>query len=484
MVQGLSAPLTVVTGPPGTGKSQVVTSILVNLAWQGGSALFSSKNNHAVDVVESRVNELGPYPLLLRLGKEEHHARIAQQLTSGLADSSTADAAARHDWLTRAHEEDRARFAALQREIASVVRLRNAVDELERAAEPARNRFGEERFGGMRWADLAAIRRRLQSFAAALDAARGSGGPAVVRMLRDTVRGGRRFELIGEAAGELLPDAALLGAAPPGGKPDERNLAPWEEFRRALADRLEWAARAQDYWRSLDRLTRRPTARAPGARPDPRLRRVRAHFARIVAIVAPPLAQPLESGKAQAARRICVPSANDRRRGSLRRRRCHAGISPLLQPLSQGREDPALLGGDFAFGARTASLRSQSVRPRGDRRGQPVRHRFGASASVPRPARHHHRRPAATQAREHGCSPTGSPDPVCARASRGARGLGLFGQLAIRPRPQPVPLRRYRHLARSSPLAPRHHFVFEPALLSRRASGCHGSRELEASARR
>jgi len=60
VVQGLSAPLTVVTGPPGTGKSQVVTSLLANIAWQSGTALFSSKNNHAVDVVESRVNQLGP----------------------------------------------------------------------------------------------------------------------------------------------------------------------------------------------------------------------------------------------------------------------------------------------------------------------------------------------------------------------------------------------------------------------------------------
>src|SRR5205085_3387863 len=72
VLQGLTAPLTVVTGPPGTGKSQVVISLLANVAWQGGSVLFASKNNHAVDVVESRANELGTYPLLLRLGKEEH----------------------------------------------------------------------------------------------------------------------------------------------------------------------------------------------------------------------------------------------------------------------------------------------------------------------------------------------------------------------------------------------------------------------------
>ncbi len=79
-----------VTGPPGTGKSQVVISLLANLAWQGGSVLFSSKNNHAVDVVETRANELGPYPMLLRLGKEEHHVRLAQHLTSSMAESVAA----------------------------------------------------------------------------------------------------------------------------------------------------------------------------------------------------------------------------------------------------------------------------------------------------------------------------------------------------------------------------------------------------------
>src|SRR5215831_10076255 len=102
VVQGLQRPLTVVTGPPGTGKSQVVTSIVANVAWQGGSVLFSSKNNHAVDVVESRVNELGPYSLLLRVGKEEHHARIAQHLTASLAESSGPGEAARYARLMQA----------------------------------------------------------------------------------------------------------------------------------------------------------------------------------------------------------------------------------------------------------------------------------------------------------------------------------------------------------------------------------------------
>ena len=65
--QGLKNDLTVVTGPPGTGKSQVVTSLLINAAWRGTRVLFASKNNKAVDVVDSRINALGPRPVLMEV---------------------------------------------------------------------------------------------------------------------------------------------------------------------------------------------------------------------------------------------------------------------------------------------------------------------------------------------------------------------------------------------------------------------------------
>jgi very-short-patch-repair endonuclease len=170
VVQGLTAPLTVVTGPPGTGKSQVVIALAANMAWRGRSVLFASKNNHAVDVVEARANELAPYPLLLRLGREEHHDRLAQHLTSALAESSNVDDAAAYAWLERAHEESRAAFDAVRREIARVVELRNAVDELERAAEPARTALGPERFAALRQ-DAPGGRNRLGALGAALEGA-------------------------------------------------------------------------------------------------------------------------------------------------------------------------------------------------------------------------------------------------------------------------------------------------------------------------
>lgn len=253
VLQGLSAPLTVVTGPPGTGKSQLVSSLLANMAWQGRSVLFASKNNHAVDVVESRVNELGPYPLLLRLGKEEHQLRIAQHLTSALAASASADDAVRYDWLARSHEEDRSRFLAVQEEIASVVALRNAADELEHASEPARSLFGQEGFSRMRTFDAEGARARLRVLDRALAATQPSGQPPVIRLVWESIKA-RRFERLAAAIQALSQDAVLLGMEAPARPLPEQPVETWREFRSRIAERLEWAVRAQSYWQALERL--------------------------------------------------------------------------------------------------------------------------------------------------------------------------------------------------------------------------------------
>lgn len=63
-----SKPVTVVTGPPGTGKSQVVITVLANAYLKGEKVLFTSRNHKAVEVVESRLNSLSGYPLVLRTG--------------------------------------------------------------------------------------------------------------------------------------------------------------------------------------------------------------------------------------------------------------------------------------------------------------------------------------------------------------------------------------------------------------------------------
>lgn len=65
--------LTVISGPPGTGKSQVVVSVLLN-AWAAGkTVLFASNNNKAVDVVRERIEEFeSEFPIAVRAGSKKY----------------------------------------------------------------------------------------------------------------------------------------------------------------------------------------------------------------------------------------------------------------------------------------------------------------------------------------------------------------------------------------------------------------------------
>ncbi len=55
-----SAPLSVVTGPPGTGKSEVIVSMAASALWRGERVLVASKNHQALDAVEDRLSRIAP----------------------------------------------------------------------------------------------------------------------------------------------------------------------------------------------------------------------------------------------------------------------------------------------------------------------------------------------------------------------------------------------------------------------------------------
>jgi very-short-patch-repair endonuclease len=57
----------VVTGPPGTGKSQAIVSMAASVLLAGGSVLVASKNHQALDAVEERLGGLAPdVPFVVR----------------------------------------------------------------------------------------------------------------------------------------------------------------------------------------------------------------------------------------------------------------------------------------------------------------------------------------------------------------------------------------------------------------------------------
>lgn len=79
VTESFNYPISVVTGPPGTGKSEVVASLVINAVLNDMSVLFVSRNNKAVQVVQERLEKLsGPHGLI-RVGSG-HDQQVIQVL--------------------------------------------------------------------------------------------------------------------------------------------------------------------------------------------------------------------------------------------------------------------------------------------------------------------------------------------------------------------------------------------------------------------
>lgn len=79
--------LSVITGPPGTGKSQFISNLIINLFLAGKSVLFVSHTGDAVDVVNSKINEQFKN-LMLLTGKKELRQDLKGRFNELLAEFS------------------------------------------------------------------------------------------------------------------------------------------------------------------------------------------------------------------------------------------------------------------------------------------------------------------------------------------------------------------------------------------------------------
>lgn len=158
VTRALTQPLTVITGPPGTGKSQVVSSILINAAMQGTTVLFSSKNNKAVDVVETRVNSLGQRPILLRLGARDLQERLSDYLTRIVSMKTEPEDLKEFEDAQKEYTDLALALGSEKLEIDSLIILRNEVDDLEAKLEPIRKILGEDLFEAVESIDIASMR--------------------------------------------------------------------------------------------------------------------------------------------------------------------------------------------------------------------------------------------------------------------------------------------------------------------------------------
>lgn len=74
VAEALNAKVSVITGPPGTGKTQVIQNILANALLKGKSVLVASKNNKAVDNVKDRFDKIDNTGYFIRFGAKQYFA--------------------------------------------------------------------------------------------------------------------------------------------------------------------------------------------------------------------------------------------------------------------------------------------------------------------------------------------------------------------------------------------------------------------------
>jgi|GEM_PF-923439 len=148
---GLEGPLTVVTGPPGTGKSQAIAGLIFSAVTAGKSVLFAARQHRALDAVQERLQDLtGERTLMVRANSPDFgdSFNFRQALQGLLARGDLDSSAHRYEERLRALGDlDRRRWRVIDvhRTVAAAAneaagaRLRHeeAQEQIERAREAA-----------------------------------------------------------------------------------------------------------------------------------------------------------------------------------------------------------------------------------------------------------------------------------------------------------------------------------------------------------
>lgn len=250
----LTSPLTVITGPPGTGKSQVVTSIVANCAWRGQRVLFASKNHKAVDVVETRVNSLGPRPVLLRLGTNEVQSKLAEYLASLLAATTLPH---EHQEYTECEERYRAIIterSSLSGRLEALVNARNETDRLEQTVESLRGLFPGDLWCTASAFDGSEAHRRIREAGAPVAAGVKSKQGLFTRLFWGLVWKDR-VRLARQACQSVQERVATIGMPPAPDLGEARDSSGLLDYLEKCQGRLAASDSVRQYFASLARLS-------------------------------------------------------------------------------------------------------------------------------------------------------------------------------------------------------------------------------------
>lgn len=250
----LKRPLTVITGPPGTGKSQIVSALLMNAAIRGKCVLFTSKNHKAVDVVEARVNSLGPRPVLMRLGDNDYQTQLADYLAALLGSEATDEDQQDYEQSRIQSKNLAEEGKRLQAELLELIELRNLVDTLEQKSESCRNALGEEAFH--RATELTCLPQLdvgLRKLSCALQLATRAEQNYFVNTLWFLFRK-QRIQKFRSLTTTLLPLCDEISFSLPQPPETDEDMIHWAETIQTLAQHCEYLNIAHEYHKQRIRL--------------------------------------------------------------------------------------------------------------------------------------------------------------------------------------------------------------------------------------
>lgn len=230
----LSKPLTVITGPPGTGKSQIVTNLLLNAVWHGKKVLFASKNNKAVDVVEARLNNLGARPILLRMGSNLYQTKLAEYLIGLLTATSTEHDQEEFDFDLKRYKQLEEKYTELERQERELIRLRNEVDELDQSIEKFRKDVSEDVFNKLSTINISDLRVSVRPFLDAYKNAIKKNQGFLIRLAWEILKEGRYRKLMSKIEG-IKQTAASFEIDCPSSIPGDETIEEW----KAVSEKLE-----------------------------------------------------------------------------------------------------------------------------------------------------------------------------------------------------------------------------------------------------
>ena len=238
--------VTVVTGPPGTGKSQVLVNTVASALEADQSVLFASKNNQAVDVVFHRIAEVSSAAVPLRAGTRARRAEVGQIMLNALNRKKVVEATKTPPaliWTKIAGE-----LHDLYEAQADKAELEESLSEVQQRFDESRREVPKSLVGLTNGRELG---RQLQQLSDALKAA--EAAPGITESLLPWVKKRRHEERASDVSGawakfrKLLPDAyarslasepadALQAARPVIKK--AIALAKLQEEQQALAEEL------------------------------------------------------------------------------------------------------------------------------------------------------------------------------------------------------------------------------------------------------